>query len=89
MKVYVQKNESNNCANINFAVALDGFDKMGWEIVTFHSLDQLSGITKEDLFVGYVDETKKIFKTLNVEYEDIDCYPPELKPYLGLSLIHI
>jgi hypothetical protein len=86
LKVYIQKNESNNCANINFAVALDGFDKMGWEIISFQSLDELSQITKEDLFIGYVDETKKIFETLNIEYKDIDCYPSELEPYLGRKI---
>lgn len=86
MKVYIQKNEFNNCANINFAVALDGFDKMGWEIVPFQSVAELSIITKEDIFVGFVDETKQILGNLNIEYKEIDCYPSELEPYLGRKI---
>lgn len=59
---------------------------MGWEIVSFQSLEEISQIRKEDLFVGFVDDTKTILNKLNIEYKDIDCYPSELKPYLGRNI---
>ncbi|MDF1698716.1 MAG: ATP-grasp domain-containing protein [Saprospiraceae bacterium] len=86
MRAFIQKNESNHCANINFAIALDGFNKMGWEIIPFQSLDELSEFTKEDVFVGFVEETKNVFKMLNVVYDDVNCYPSELEKYLGRKI---
>ena len=86
MKVYIKKNKSNHFANLNFAVALDGFEKMGWEIIPFNSLDELSNLTKEDVFVGYVDETKQIFEQLGIKYRNVDCYPQELNSFLGRKI---
>lgn len=83
LKVYIQKNESNDCANINFAIALDGFDKMGKEMVSFTNLDEITQFTKEDIFVGFVDETKQTLANLKISYEDLNCYPPEIESYLG------
>lgn len=86
MKAYIRKNTDNNFANLNFAVALDGFQKMGWEIISFHKVDELSSLSKADIVVTYVDETKEIFSRLNVAYENIDCYPTEISSYLGRKI---
>jgi len=86
LRVFIQKNESNDCANINFAIALDGFEKMGKEIVSFKNIDEISEFTKEDILIGFVDETKQTLSNLNVSYEDLDCYPTELESYLGRKI---
>jgi hypothetical protein len=39
MKVYILKNKDGEFGSHNFAIAYDGFRKMGWEIVTFTQQD--------------------------------------------------
>jgi hypothetical protein len=49
MKVYILKNKDGEFGSHNFAIAYDGFRKMGWETVFYRRLDstRLSDLTAE------------------------------------------
>ncbi len=58
MKVYILQNKDREFASINFAVADDGFRKMGWEICPFSRIDDayLPNLTSEDVVVGFIED---------------------------------
>lgn len=84
MRVFIQNDSSGRIANINFSVAYHGFDKMGWEIVHISETEELiDQITSEDIFVGYVEPTKRILDKLSsIEIVELS-YPTSLKEFLG------
>lgn len=86
MTAYIQREINGDFPNINFAIANDGFRKMGWEIINYYGADQITDIKKEDLFVGFVHETKQVLQSLKVSVPEISCYPESLAPYYGRKL---
>jgi len=83
MKAFVQRKKNGDFPNINFAIAYDGLDKMGFEIINYYDIKQIDEIKKEDLFIGFVKDTKQILNNLQVSIPEISCYPEELKDYYG------
>jgi len=86
MKAYVQRKGNGNFPNLNFAIAYDGLQRMGWEIIDYHGASQLQDIEKEDLFVGFVNETKQVLQSLNISVPEVSCYPDSLTPYYGRKI---
>lgn len=86
MRAYVQRKANGDFPNINFAIAYDGLQKMGWEIINYTRSEQLTEVRKEDLFVGFVEDTKLVLQTLNVQLPTISCYPDELEKYYGRKI---
>lgn len=83
MKAFVQRNKNGDFPNINFAIAYDGLDKLGLEIENYYDDNQIKKIGNEDLFVGFVHETKKVLNHLKIPIPEITCYPEELSEYYG------
>jgi ATP-grasp domain, R2K clade family 2 len=85
MKVYIIQNKDGEFASVNFAVAYDGFRKMGWEIVPFsrQDNDSLSDLTSEDAVVGYVEDVNAALSQLGFQSPVEINYPDELASFLG------
>jgi len=86
LKAFIQRKKNGDFPNINFAIAHDGLDKMGVEIVNYFSSDQILEIKKEDLFVGFVEDTKQLLDCLQISIPKISCYPQILKDYYGRKI---
>jgi hypothetical protein len=83
MKVYIRKNSDLEFASPNFAVAYDGFRKMGWEIVPFESIENLTVLEPESLVVGFGDDIHRALIKLNINPPTEINYPEELQQFLG------
>jgi hypothetical protein len=57
MKVYILKDKDGEFKSYNFAIAYEGFRRMGWEIFTFTQADNalLPDLKAEDVVVGYIE----------------------------------
>ena len=82
MKVYIRQNSEGMFANPNFAVAYDGFRKMGWEIVPFESIDTIHDLELESLLVSFGDDIHAALIKLKVKPPSEINYPPELEQFL-------
>lgn len=82
MKVYVQSYENGVPHNYNFANAMSGFREMGFEIVPFHTPEQLDKSDPQDVVVGYVGTVRYKLAQLGIPVEELD-YPEELQEFLG------
>jgi ATP-grasp domain, R2K clade family 2 len=85
MKVYILKNKDGEFGSHNFAIAYDGFQKMGWEIVTFTQQDNplLPDLTPEDVVVGYIETIQTALLRLGIPIPDSINYPDDLTNFLG------
>jgi ATP-grasp domain, R2K clade family 2 len=88
MKVYIVQNKDGEFASVNFAVAYDGFRKMGWEIVPFsrHDNTRLSNLIPDDVVVGYIEDVNAAFVQLGIEAPAEINYPDELTCFLGRKI---
>ncbi|MCY7334812.1 MAG: ATP-grasp domain-containing protein, partial [Chamaesiphon sp.] len=88
MKAYIVQNKDGEFASVNFAVAYDGFRKMGWEIVPFSRLDntQLLDLTPEDVVVGFIEDVNAALFQLGIESPAEINYPDELTSFLGRKI---
>jgi ATP-grasp domain, R2K clade family 3 len=86
MKVYIRKNSDLEFASPNFAVAYDGFRKMGWEIVPFESIENLTVLEPESLVVGFGDDIHRALIKLNINPPTEINYPEELQQFLGRKI---
>ncbi len=82
MKVYIRKGFDNQIASHNFYAAFDGFKQMGFEIIFFQNIKDVSDNMKEDIIVSYVDDVRMTLLTHDIVAPEID-YPEELEKYLG------
>jgi hypothetical protein len=85
MKVYILKNKDGEFGSYNFAIAYDGFRKMGWEIVTFTQQDDplLADLTPEDVVVGYIETIQTALLRLGIAIPKSINYPDDLTNFLG------
>lgn len=68
MKAYIVQNKDGEFASVNFAVAYDGFRKMGWEIVPFSRPDNTRlPITPEDVVVGFIEDVNAALFQVGIE----------------------
>jgi hypothetical protein len=88
MKAYIVQNKDGEFASVNFAVAYDGFRKMGWEIIPFSRLDnsRLADLTPEDVVVGYIEDVNSALFQLGIESPVEINYPDELTSFLGRKI---
>lgn len=87
MRVFIQNDGRGRIANMNFSIAFHGFDKLGWEIIHTTDIDELNKkITKEDIFIGYVEPTRRILEEFSGNELPELSYPEELKEFLGRQI---
>lgn len=86
MKVYIHKGTDNECSNTNSFIALDGFRQMGWEILFYRDIRQLSGRQLEDVVVGPIQEIHNALGHFNILPPSPLDYPASLRPFLGRQL---
>ncbi len=86
MRAYV-KATNGVFANVNFYLAWEAFNQMGYEVVLFEEkdIDTLDITPETPVFAG-VTIFKRIVDKLGVGYKPFDCYPEVLKPYYGRTL---
>lgn len=86
MKVYIQTDKNNIPLTENVFVAMNGFKKMGFEIVLFDNLDEVaSTMNREDIVVGGIATVRRRLKALNIASDEIN-YPKEIRKYLGRKI---
>jgi ATP-grasp domain, R2K clade family 2 len=85
MKVYIIQNKDGEFASVNFAIAYDGFRKMGWEIVPFSRQDntRLFDLLPKDVVVGYIEDVNAALSQLGFRSPVEINYPDELTNFLG------
>lgn len=86
MRAYVKVN--NGCyPNVNFYLAWEAFNTMGYDVVLFEEkdIDTLDITPETPVFAG-VTIFKRIVDKLGVGYKPFDCYPEVLNPYYGRTL---
>ncbi|WP_244208996.1 hypothetical protein [Paenibacillus ferrarius] len=76
MKVFIKNGFDNQIANHNFYAAYDGFKQMGFEILYFENIEELTENNKEDIIVGYVDDVRTTLSKYSIVPPEID-YPEE------------
>ncbi len=88
MKVYILHNRDGKYPSVNFAVADDGFRKMGWEIVNYSRTDEIRflDLAAEDVVVGYVEDVNQAILQLGIESPVEINYPEELTDFLGRKI---
>ena len=82
MKVYIQATPNGLPRSTNFFHAYQGFHKMGFETIMFHTPEELQTSQPEDIIVGYVDTVRNRLAKFGIVIPEID-YPEELQQYLG------
>lgn len=86
MAVYIKIRSNGEYHSLNFAIAAHGFAEMGAEIIKYTSLDDIyDKVTRNDIVVDYIDQSKTILNKFNVQPHCID-YPEELKPFMGRKI---
>jgi ATP-grasp domain, R2K clade family 3 len=88
MKVYILQNKDREFASVNFAVAYDGFRKMGWEICPFNRIDDayLPNLRSEDVVVGFIEDVNAALAQLGIKSPTEINYPDELNSFLGRKI---
>lgn len=86
MKSFVKVN-NGTYPNVNFYLAWEAFNTMGYDVVLFEEkdIDTLDITPETPVFAG-VTIFKRIVDKLGVGYKPFDCYPDVLKPYYGRTL---
>jgi hypothetical protein len=74
-------------ANVNFYLAWEAFNTMGYDVVLFEEkdIDTLDITPETPVFAG-VTIFRKIIDKLGINYPPFDCYPEVLKGYYGRTL---
>lgn len=87
MKAYVKTN-NGTFPNLNFYLAWEGFNQMGYSVTLFEEKDipNLDISVETPVFAG-VTIFRKIIDKLGINYPPFDCYPEVLKPYYGRNIV--
>jgi hypothetical protein len=86
MKAFVKVN-NGTFPNLNFYMAWEGFNTMGYDVQLFEEKDiDNIGITKETPVFAGVSIFRRVIDKLGVNYPPFDCYPEVLNPYYGRTL---
>lgn len=86
MNAFVKVN-NGTFPNLNFYLAWEAFNTMGYDVVLFEEkdIDTLDITPETPVFAG-VTIFKRIVDKLGIGYQPFDCYPEILKPYYGRTL---
>lgn len=89
MKAFVKVN-NGTFPNLNFYMAWEGFNTMGYSVTLFEEKDipNLDITTETPVFAG-VKVFRDIMNKLGVNYPDFDCYPQALGPYYGRAFFKL
>ena len=81
MKAFVKTN-NGTFPNLNFYMAWEGFNTMGYSVTCFEEkdIDTLDITTETPVFAG-VTVFRKVIDKLGINYSPFNCYPDILKPY--------
>ena len=82
MKIFIQSFDNGIPRNSNIYCAYLGFREMGFELVPFSHMDQLSTAEKCDIVVGHIGMIRQRLTALNLPIPSLG-YPKELYNYLG------
>ena len=52
MVAYIQTDQTGNFYNVNAYLANEGFTKLGWHTILYHSLDEIDTLVAEEVVVG-------------------------------------
>lgn len=87
MRVFLRRDAGGDYPSVNFAVAAQGFQEMGWELVGHQSIPAvLPGLRREDVVVDFVDESREALEHLGIDLPPVPTYPEALRPFLGRRL---
>ena len=83
MKAFVKVN-NGTFPNLNFYMAWEGFNTMGYSVTLFEEKDIPNlDITRETPVFAGVKVFRDIMNKLGVQYPDFDCYPKVLESHYG------
>ncbi|MGH1335982.1 MAG: ATP-grasp domain-containing protein [Aureispira sp.] len=82
MQAYIQTNTQGDYFNINAYVAADGFQQLGWEVVKFHSIEEVEGADSSVVLVGGIGMVRKRLEQLGIKQDYEIEYPEELRLFL-------
>ncbi len=72
MRVHLRKTIEGEYASVNFAVAADGFRIRGWELSVHQDIAAiLPRLSKEDVVVDFVDESRRALKHLGCAFPSL------------------
>jgi len=87
MRVFLHRDTDNEYLSVNFAVAAQGFREMGWELIGYQNIASiLPQLSREDVVVDYVDESKQALKYLGIDPLPVPTYPEMLHRFLGRKI---
>ena len=87
MRVFLHRDAENEYRSVNFAVAAEGFREMGWETIGYQQVAAiLPQLTREDIVVDFVDESRLALSHLGIDVPVISTYPDALNRFLGRKL---
>lgn len=82
MVVYIRKSHVPDEVSINKYNAQVGAYLLGEEVVLYHSFHDIPVLTREDLIVDYIAETRALLDLMGITIPVYD-YPEVLKPFYG------
>lgn len=82
MQAYIQTNTQGDYFNVNAYVAANGFQQLGWEVVKFHTIEEVADIDTNAVFVGGIGMVRKRLQQLGIEHGYEIEYPATLRPFL-------
>lgn len=84
MRVFLRQNTNNVYMSANFAVAAEGFNIMGWELVGYQKVGTiLPELQRDDIVVDFGDESRQALQALEVTPPELPTYPDALRSFLG------
>ena len=85
MKVYIHIKNNGQISSHNNYSAYEGFSEMGFEIITYMDLANITDNKAEDIIVSHVDDVRNTLHRFGIVAPEID-YPEELNKYLGRKI---
>lgn len=83
MRAFIRKDINGHFTNVNPAIAADGLMRMGWELVDYASAKEIDDLSRDDLVVGHIADTRYCLNRLGLTYTNELDYPEELNAFLG------
>ena len=85
MVVYIRKSQNPIEVSLTMYNLQVGAYLLGEEVVCYKSIHELPAITKNDLILDYLHETRAVLKLMAIEVGEID-YPDDLHAFYGRQI---
>ena len=83
MRVFLRRDSNNDYRSVNFAVAAEGFNQLGAELLGYQEIGAiLPALQGDDIVVDFGDETRQALQTLGCTSPELPTYPASLHPFL-------